>query len=143
MTCFFLQLNKYMFYFCVSAVPAPNVSVSVPSGPLYEGTTQTLTCTATLPLSVDTDTNVTVFWTHNGTNISSDLISQPMSPQSPFTSTLTIRPLVMTDAGRYSCEASADSSSQYITPSGIRKPSEQKPLTVSGMVTESLSLVQR
>ena len=118
----------------MSAVPAPTVSVSVPSGPLYEGTAQTLTCTATLPPYVDTDTNVTVHWTHNGTNISSDLISQPMSPQSPFTSTLTISPLAMSDAGTYSCEASADSSSQYIIPSGIGKPSEQKPLTVSGMV---------
>ena len=127
----------------VSAVPPPNVSVSVPSGPLYEGTAQTLTCTATLSPSVDTNTNVTVHWTHNGTNISSDLISQPKSLQPPFTSALTISPLAMADAGTYSCEASADSSSQYIIPSGQGNPSEQKPLTVSGMVDESLSLVQR
>ena len=125
------------------AVPAPNVSVSVPSGPLHEGTTQTLTCTATLPPSVDTDTNVTVHWTHNGTNISSDLISQPMSPQPPFTSTLTISPLAIAYAGTYSCEASANSSSPYITPSDMGSPSEQKPLTVSGMVAEPLSLIQR
>ena len=114
----------------VSAVPPPNVSVSVPSGPLYEGTAQTLTCTATLPPSVDTDTNVTVLWTHN---IPHDraTISPPTSLTSPYTSTLTISPLVMTDAGRYSCVASADSSSHYISGSG--RLSETN-LTVSGMV---------
>ena len=114
----------------MSAVPAPNVSVSVPSGPLYEGTAQTLTCTATLPLSVDTDTNVTVLWTHN---IPHDrvTISPPISLRSSFTSSLTISPLVMTDAGRYSCVASANSSSHYISGSGR---ASETTLTVSGMV---------
>ena len=119
----------------VSAVPAPNVSVSVPSGPLYEGTSQTLTCTATLSPSVDTDTNVTVLWTHN---IPHDrvTISPPTSPKPPYTSTLTVSPLTMADAGRYSCVASANSSSHYI--SGRGRASEAT-LTVSGMVAESLS----
>ena len=92
------------------------MDLSVPSGPLYEGTSQTLTCTVTLPNTVDTDVNVTVQWTHNDTvtDVMTDVYSM-MLPS--FTSTLTLSPLSMTDAGQYSCVATSDSSSHYISTS--------------------------
>ena len=103
------------------AVPTPTLDLSVPSGPLYEGTSQTLTCTVTLPDTVDTDVNVTIQWTHNGTVTDVMIVS---SMRSPFVSTLTLSPLSMTDAGRYSCVATADSSSHYITTSSQGHSSE-------------------
>ena len=95
-------------------MPIPTLNLSVPSAPLYEGTSQTLDCTVTLPDTVDTDVNVTIQWTHNGT-MTDVMISDVSSMRSPFISTLTLSPLSMTDAGQYSCVAAADSSSQYIT----------------------------
>ena len=98
---------------CLHVVPTPTLNLSVPSGLLYEGTSQILTCTASLPDTVDTDVNVTVQWIHNGTVMMSDVSSM----RSPFISTLTLSPLSMTNAGQYSCVATADSPSHYITTS--------------------------
>ena len=114
----------------VTVVPTPTVDLSVPSGLLYEGTSQTLTCTVTLPDTVDTDVNVTVKWTHNGT-MTDVMISDVSSMRSPFISTLTLSPLSMTDAGQYSCVATADSSSHYITISPENTTEET--LDVTGM----------
>ena len=105
---------EYKFY-SLSLVPVPDVSLSVPSGPLYEGTTHTLICTVTLPSSVDTDVNVTTDWTpHIVSSDSRVTILPPSSLRSQFISTLTIRPLTRSDVGQYSCTATADSASQYI-----------------------------
>ncbi|CAI7996618.1 hypothetical protein GBAR_LOCUS1907, partial [Geodia barretti] len=52
----------------VVRLPAPTVTVSVSSGALNEGTSLTLTCTATLPPWVDTDVNVTINWTADISN---------------------------------------------------------------------------
>ena len=100
------------------AVPTPTVNLSQDvSGLLYEGSAVTLTCAATLPPSVDTDVNVTVHWTPA---IFSDRVSMSTlsSSRSLFTSTLTISPVAITDAGQYYCEVTVHSSSQYITASG-------------------------
>ena len=116
-------------------MPTPAASVDVPSGPLYEGTSQTLTCSVTLPDTVDTDVNVTVDWTLNSTPITSSdrvVVSPVSSVWPPFNSTLRLSPLIMTDAGQYSCQATATSSSRYITDSGQGESSEE-PLTVTGM----------
>ena len=118
----------------LSSVPAPDVTLSVPSGSLYEGTTHTLICTVTLPSSVDTDVNVTIDWTSH--IISSDsrvTILPPSSLRSPFISTLTIRPLSRSDVGQYSCTATADSASQYIrqSPQGH---SQTETLNIAGKI---------
>ena len=119
---------------CVSLpVPTPSVSLSVPSGPLYEGTSQTLTCTVTLPEAVDTDVTVGVVWRFTDTQIVNSIriqISPVSSTRSPFTSTLTLSPLSMSDAGQFSCEATADSASQYTSNLGV---SQDVPVTVEGM----------
>ena len=115
----------------VHAVPTPTVDLSVPSGPLYEGTSQTLTCTVTLLDTVDTDVNVTIQWTHNGTM--TDVMTDGFNMRSPFISTLTLSPLSMTDAGQYSCVATADSSSHYITTNNQGNSSEVI-LMVTGML---------
>ena len=116
-----------------NAVPTPTLDLSVPSGPLYEGTSQTFTCTVTLPDTVDTDVTVDVRWTLVA---SSDhvMISPVTSMRSPFISTLTLSPLSMSDAGQYSCEATADSSSQYITASS-QGQSLIEVLTVTGKLS--------
>ena len=116
-------------------MPTPNASLGVPSGPLYEGTSQTLTCSVTLPDTVDTDMTVTVDWTLDSTPITSServVVSPVSSVRSPFMSTLRLSPLIMTDAGQYSCQATATSSSPYITDSGQGHITEE-PLTVTGM----------
>ena len=120
---------------CVHTVPTPDASVGVPSGPLYEGTSQTLTCNVSLPDTVDSDVTVTVDWTLNSTTITTSdrvVISAVSSVRSPFISTLRLTPLIMTDAGQYSCQATAHSSSQYITGSGQGHRSEMT-LTVTGV----------
>ena len=119
---------------CVSrAVPTPTLDLSIPSDPLYEGTSRTLTCTVTLPDTVDTDVTVDVQWTSVA---SSDrvMISPVTSMRSPFISTLTLSPLSMSDAGQYSCVATADSSSQYITASS-QGQSSMETLTVAGKLS--------
>ena len=107
--------------------------MSVPTGPLYEGTSQTLNCTATLSPSVDTDITVSVHWTTPDIS-SSDRITtaHPSNTESPFISTLSLSPLTRDDAGQYSCQVTATSSSPYITNSTPGE-SEPQPLTVTGM----------
>ena len=111
------------------------MSLSVPSGPLYEGTSQTLTCTVTLPEPVDIDVTVGVVWMLNNTQVVPSArinISPVSSTRSPFTSTLTLSLLSMSDAGQFSGEATADSSSQHITASSLGE-SQDVPVTVEGM----------
>ena len=113
-------------------VSTPTLALSVPSGPLYEGTSLTLTCNITLPDTVDSeDVTVDVQWTPVD---SSDrvMISTVSSMRSPFISTLTLSPLKMSDSGQYSCRATATSPSQYITDSS-QGHSSLVPLTVTGM----------
>ena len=119
-----------------TTVPTPTLDLSVPSGPLYEGTSHTFTCTVTLPDTVDTDVAVDVQWTSVA---SSDrvMISSVTSMRSPFISTLTLSPLSISDAGQYSCEATADSSSQYITASNQRQ-SQLETVIVTGMPAVNL-----
>ena len=120
-------------------MPTPAASVGVPSGPLYEGTSQTLICSVTLPgtVTVDTDVTVIVDWTLDSTPITSSdrvVVSPVSSVRSPFMSTLRLSSLVMTDAGQYSCQATATSSSPYITDSDQGLSSEET-LTVTGNIT--------
>ena len=110
------------------------MSLSVPSVPLYEGISQILTCTVTLPEAVDTDVTVGVVWKFTDTPIVPSArvqISSVSSTRSPFTSTLTLSPLSMSDAGEFSCEATADSASQYTTASSLRQ-SQNRMITVEG-----------
>ena len=112
-------------------MPTPTLTLSVPSSPLYEGTTQTLTCNATLPSSVDTDVNVVVNWTLavNGDRVT---IVNPSNQKSPFISTLMLSPLTMADAGLYSCEVTAHTLSPYITASSPGHSPNQT-LFITGM----------
>ena len=120
-------------------MPTPTSTLSIPSGLLYEGTLQTMNCTVTLPDTVDTDVIVTVDWILHSTNTiitTSDriMVSPVSGVMSSFISTLTFNPLIMNDAGQYSCQATADSSSQYITTSSPGN-SLVKTITVTGILT--------
>ena len=125
-----------LYVYTVHTVPTPAASLGVPSGPLYEGTSQTLSCSATLPGTVDTDVTVAVDWTLDSIPITSSerlMVSPVSGVRSPFMSTLRLSPLIMTDAGQYSCQATATSSSPYITDSDKGHSSEET-LTVTGNV---------
>ena len=135
-----VSVMKYIsMCFFLHTVPTPNLTLSVPSGPLYEGTSQTLNCTVTLPDTVDTNVNVTVQWTADTTS-GRVSISPVSSMKSPFISTLTLSPLNMTDATQYSCVATADSASQYITASSPGQSSVEN-VTVTGMTTDLRRIV--
>ena len=130
----------HSFYVPISAflsflpVPTSSVSLSVPSGTLYEGTSQALTCTVTLPETVDTDVTVGVVWRFTDTPVIPSAhvqISPVSSTRSPFYSTLTYILLSMSDAGQFSCEATADSASQFITTSSLGE-SLDRAITVEG-----------
>ena len=130
-----MSISIYISVYVSLPVPTPSVSLSVPSGPLYEGTSQTLTCTVTLPEAVDTDVTVGVVWRFTDTPVAPSAriqISPVSSTRSPFTSTLTLSPLSMSDAGQFSCEATANSASQYITASSLGG-SQDRTVTVAGM----------
>ena len=134
MTCLSVSLHAVNYF--DYTVPTPAVSLGVPSGPLYEGTPQTLTCSVTLPDTVETDVTVTVDWTLDSTPITSSdrvEVSPVSSVRSPFMSTLRLSPLIMTDAGQYSCQATATSSSPYI-PDSDQGLSSEETLTVTGNV---------
>ena len=124
----------------VHTVPTPITTLMIPTSELlYEGTLQTMTCNVTLPDTVDTNVNVTIDWIL-GTNIiitTSDriIISPVSSMMSPFISTLTFNPLIISDAGQYYCQSTADSSSQYITPSTTPGISLVETITVTGIST--------
>ena len=128
--------NHHLCLYVSLPVPTPSVSLSVPRGPLYEGTSQTLTCTVTLPKAVDTDVTVGVVWRFTDTPVAPSArvqISSVASTRSPFISTLTLSPLNMSDAGQFSCEATADSASQYITASSLGE-SQDRTVTFEGML---------
>ena len=114
-----------------NAVPAPTVTVSVSSGALNEGTSLTLTCTATLPPWVDTDVNITINWTADISN-GRVTLSPPTSDRSPFISILTLSALLLSDSGLYYCEVYAASSSPYITTSSPGQ-SQQQHIAVTGI----------
>ena len=110
-------------------VPTPNVTLSIPSGPLYEGTAQTLNCSATLPPSVDTDISVTIDWLSEG------IVTFPVAQLQyhPFYSTLHFSPLTRSNTGPYSCRAKPRSLSPYITASS-HGLSENRTLQIIGIV---------
>ena len=103
------------------------MSVDVPSGPLYEGTRQTLNCSATPNDSVDTDVTVEMDWYLEDSLLTSTERVE-ISAVSGIFSTLTFTPLIMSDAGRYFCGATANSTSPYITAS------------MEGRVTETIAV---
>ena len=111
-------------------MPVPTVDISVPSGPVYEGTSLTFTCNVTLPPSVDTDVNITVNWRPEPLSSDRVTIHQPSALMSLFTSTLVISPVGRNESDQFSCEATASSSSEYITPSSSGNSSQQS-LTVT------------
>lgn len=112
------NLNLFMFLWeCVTlafAVPALSVSLLYPRGSVYEGTSLTMNCTATLPPSVDTDVNFTVQWTPNLPSGRLNVYNPSTHVKNHFNSKLIVSPLIMTDAGWYYCEVTANSSSEYV-----------------------------
>ena len=120
--------GEYIFFTII--VPTPNVTLSIPSGPLYEGTAQTLNCTITLPSSVDTDITVTIDWLSEGI-VTTFPVAQLQ--YHPFYSTLHFSPLTTSNTGQYSCRAKPRSLSHYITAS-LHGLSENRTLQIIGIV---------
>ena len=99
----------------LSSVPAPTtVTVTPPVGMIIAGSSPSLTCTVELDTAVDVPVNVSTEWS------SPDMTT--VSPTSSVMESLT-RYTVMANvdaarSGSYTCQASIDSSSQFITGSG-------------------------
>ena len=75
------------------AVPAPNVSISVPNTTLLAGSTVNLTCNVILASEIDVSVTINVTWLQRSTTT---LIS-PEPPSTSFTSILTLSPLSAAD----------------------------------------------
>ena len=121
------------------SVPTPTLDLSVPSGPLYEGTSQTLTCTVTLPDTVDTDVTVDVSSSVvDGLVLLPQLkIAFPNSTEISVMNTSSLgymfSPLRTSDGGQYTCTATVNipqagitdlesSITESITVEGIYEP---------------------
>ena len=97
-------------------VPTPLVTV-VPVGKPYNGTTHTLTCTATVDASVDTNITIPSQWTASSVNNLSSIptISSSSAGQRRAHQTnLTFRPLRSEDEQQYTCSVEVSSSSSFV-----------------------------
>ena len=97
-------------------VESPSLSTSrEPSGILFVNQCVTLTCTATLPESVDTSVTVVVTWT----GPRGVLFNITMATQETYTNTVTVNAVQTTDSGSYTCSAIArpDVSSTFVAAS--------------------------
>ena len=88
-------------------VPPPLVSISLnPSGPLYSGTTLTISCIVTLDSSVDNDETVSTHWSGLDHIVPPERYSVTPAMRGSdggYTGTLTISPLAEGDDGTLSC----------------------------------------
>ena len=100
----------------LSSVPAPTaVTVTPPIGMIIAGSSPSLACTVELSLAVDVPVNVSTEWSSPGMTV--------VTPTSSLMENLT-RYTIMANVGAarngsYTCRASIDSSSQFITGSGM------------------------
>ena len=99
------------------SVPAPaSVAVTPPTGIIIAGSSPSLTCTVELSSAVDIEVTVNTMWTGPD-------IMMIVTPTSSMIVNLT-RYVIMVNVdaargGSYTCQASIDSSSQFITESGM------------------------
>ena len=93
-------------FFPFPSVPPPDVAVSSNrSGPLYAGTGLSITCTATLDSSVNSDENLSISWSGQE-RIPSTIYSISSTTNHPvggYISVLTISPLAVQDNGTFTC----------------------------------------
>ena len=96
----------------VFAVPPRPDQVEITSSPLnggfFRGLDLTFTCSITLDNAVNTLVTVQGTWNRNGTSLTDDgnritVMSSPMSIIPPYTTTVRINPLSISDAGTYTC----------------------------------------
>ena len=114
-------------------VPPPPVSLAVPSGTLYEGTSQIFICSISrspLPQQFSlTDVIVEVDWYFNGALLRN--ISQ--SPAvAPANFSLLLDPLSLASAGQYSCRANASATATGLLPDPVSSVTEES-VIVSGI----------
>ena len=84
------------------AVPPPEVQVSLRSGPLYVGTSLTLSCAVTVDSSVNNNESVTIEWIGSqGGRVSFD--DTLRASENTYEGNLTISPLSMDDSGAFTC----------------------------------------
>ena len=99
------------------SVPAPtSVAVTPPTGIIIAGSSPSLTCTVDLTTAVDIEVTVSTVWT------GPDMMTT-VTPTSSVMINLT-RYVIMANVdaargGNYTCQASIDSSSQFIAESGM------------------------
>ena len=84
------------------AVPPPDVQVSLRSGPLYVGTSLSLSCAVTIDSSVNNNESVTIEWI--GSQGSQVSINDTLRVyENTYEGNLTISTLSMDDSGAFTC----------------------------------------
>ncbi len=115
------------------------MSVGVPPGPLYTGTSLTLTCNIALNIAVNSRVDVNVIWSGPGgmlpVNNNRVTVSDTMGSNTSYQSILTISPLATVDGGSYTCEVTVAprEATTFIT---ISQPANDTgSVAVSGRIT--------
>ena len=128
-----------LLYFLFS-VPRPRVNITLTSGgTIYAGTNLSIACDILISTAVDTDIFINVTW-QNGTSTISNLtervfISSISGTKPLFTSTLLIHPLIDVDnAQNFTCEASVQSNSSFVTSSSAGEGSIHIPVMQRGQL---------
>ena len=97
--------------FLSSSVSTPDITVTVPAGPLFAGQEDPVVLTCSISLNPATDTGVAVSnsdisWLNGTDTLSSDDPRVTIdNSQLPFTSTLSLRPLSTFDTTNFTCSA--------------------------------------
>ena len=122
-------------------VPPPPVSLAVPSGTLYEGTSQILICSVSRPPLPQqfslTDVTVEVDWYFNGALLRHFSQSAAVAP-SNFS--LLLDPLSLAGAGQYSCRANASATATGLLPGPVSSVTEES-VIVAGMCRRRINIL--
>ena len=110
-----MSYHSHPFPSTSHTVPPPLVTV-VPVGKPYNGTTHTLTCTATVDASVDTNITISSQWIATSVNNLSFVptISSSAGQRRAHQTHLTFGPLRSEDEQQYTCSVEVSSSSPFV-----------------------------
>ena len=119
-----------------SSVPAPAVSVNLNTDgddSIYQGTELVITCTVTVDSAVNTMIDVNITWTSEPADGQYITISDTLSSDMGYISTVTIRPVDTTDSASYTCTASINSIIDTDNIISSNETSDTVNVTVKGM----------
>ena len=100
-------------------VPAPSmVTVTPPSGVIIAGSSPNLTCTVELSPAVDVPVTVNTVWTGPDGFMTTNTAQPVMGSTTTYTSTAMVNSFGRDQSGVYTCTATVNSTSSFLTGSG-------------------------